>query len=229
MNWWDNMNNSLTILVDMDDVMVDLIGAWVDWLNIKHDLDVDESSVTNWDMTKVFPMLTEEEIHAPLFIDEFWMGVKPISGASDVLQSLIKDGHKIYVVTASHPDTMKPKSRILFEHFPFLTYKNIIVAYDKGMVQGDVIIDDYVPNLISVGSERSMRILITKPHNTYYQDDGSIIRASDWNEVYSLVYDLNDSCNNCGNRGIFPGSICPKCGSTSIKFGYGKFTNILFK
>lgn len=39
------------------------------------------------------------------------------------------------------------------------------------------------------------------------------------------VYDLYSNCNDCGHRGNFV-DICPECGSTNIKDGYGKDTEI---
>lgn len=39
------------------------------------------------------------------------------------------------------------------------------------------------------------------------------------------VYDLYSNCNDCGHRGNFV-DICPKCGSTNIKDGYGEDTEI---
>lgn len=39
------------------------------------------------------------------------------------------------------------------------------------------------------------------------------------------AYDLENTCNSCGYRGIFSGS-CPKCDSADISYGYGENTNI---
>ena len=39
------------------------------------------------------------------------------------------------------------------------------------------------------------------------------------------AYDLQQNCNDCGHRGEFV-DVCPKCGSTNIKYGYGENTLI---
>lgn len=39
------------------------------------------------------------------------------------------------------------------------------------------------------------------------------------------VYDLENTCQNCGNRGEFL-TVCDKCGSTTIRKGYGEDTSI---
>lgn len=40
------------------------------------------------------------------------------------------------------------------------------------------------------------------------------------------VYDLNDVCMECGERGTFTNKMCTKCNSANIKFGYGSDSSI---
>ena len=40
------------------------------------------------------------------------------------------------------------------------------------------------------------------------------------------VYDLNDVCMECGERGTFINKMCTKCNSANIKFGYGSDSGI---
>lgn len=51
------------------------------------------------------------------------------------------------------------------------------------------------------------------------EDDGLIHRTIS-------VYDLNDYCLECGERGSFSNGVCTKCGSANIKYGYGDDTGI---
>ena len=40
------------------------------------------------------------------------------------------------------------------------------------------------------------------------------------------IYDLNDVCMECGERGTFTNKMCTKCNSANIKFGYGSDSGI---
>ena len=82
---------------------------------------------------------------------------------------------------------------------------------------------------------------IAKLQRTFSWDDSTIKEAFDdiANEVECLfvygesvnndgkihrtisVYDLNDTCMECGERGTFTNKVCTKCNSANIKFGYG--------
>ena len=58
--------------------------------------------------------------------------------------------------------------------------------------------------------------LFKYPSNS--DDNGKIQRTIE-------VYDLQQNCKDCGHRGEFT-DVCPKCGSTNIKPGYGTDTTI---
>ena len=53
---------SLTILVDMDDTIADLLGAWVEMLNRRYGTQVSPEDISSWDIAKSFPSLTREQV-----------------------------------------------------------------------------------------------------------------------------------------------------------------------
>lgn len=153
----------LTILVDMDDTIESLASAWVDYLNARHGTTTKLTDITSWDISKAFPTLTNEQVYAPLFEDDFWDWVKPIDGASEVLQKLIADGHKVLIVTTSNYHTLASKmERVLFKYFPFLTWNDVIITSHKQLVNGDILIDDGIHNL---EGGNYFKILMTAHHN----------------------------------------------------------------
>lgn len=56
-------------------------------------------------------------------------------------------------------------------------------------------------------------------YGEYTNNDGKIHRTIS-------VYDLNDRCMECGERGSFTTKVCPKCGSANINYGYGTDSGI---
>lgn len=176
----------LTVLVDMDDTIEDLLGAWVSALNQQYGLEVNKDSVTDWDVTKAFPKLTKPQVFAPLYSEGFWKTVKPIDGAADALQRLINDGHTLYVVTSSFHENLSAKmTNVLFKYFPFFRWEDVIITDHKQLVKGDVLVDDGVHNL--EGGDY-LKILMDAPHNRGYDAEaGGMYRADDWNEVYELI------------------------------------------
>lgn len=178
----------LTILVDMDDTLEDLCETWVEFLNEKHGTTVHKNDVCDWDLTNVFPELNEQQIFAPLFDEEMWKRVKPLPKAEENLRQLIVDGHRVVIVTASHPDTVAMKlNSVLFKYFPYLSVKDVIVTSQKQLIRGDVMIDDAPHNL--EGGEY-FGILVSASHNKNYNAEASgFVRADNWDEIYKIVCD----------------------------------------
>lgn len=175
----------LTILIDMDDVLENLITCWVNELNRLHGTSVDVSEITDWRMILFFPSLTKEEVFEPLFDPALWKSLDPIQNAPDVVKQLIDDGHTVRVVTASHYNTVPPKVKRFIEMYPYLKWEDIIIASDKKLVQGDVLIDDGVHNLVDFPATR---ILFDRPHNrSFPAEDNNMIRVSTWDEIYSVI------------------------------------------
>lgn len=56
-------------------------------------------------------------------------------------------------------------------------------------------------------------------YGEYTNNDGKIHRTIS-------VYDLNDRCMECGERGSFTTKVCPKCGSANVNYGYGTDSGI---
>ena len=178
----------LTILVDMDDVLVNLVECWVEELNATHGSSVTLEDVDTWNIAEVFPHLTKEEVFSPLFDDTFWLKLSAKPDAAERLVALIGDGHKIRVVTASFYQTLPAKMALLFREFPFLSWSDVIVTQDKQMICGDVLIDDAIHNLKG-GSYA--KFLFTRPYNALYNADANgMTRVYNWADIYYKIQEM---------------------------------------
>lgn len=189
----------LTVLVDMDDTVENLVEAWVEYLNNMYGVSVDTEDVVDWNICKAFPTLSSNEVYAPLLEDEMWKTVKPKDGAQKYLGKLLNDGHRIYIVTTSSYKALNAKmEHVLFKYFPFITWNDVIITSNKQLINGDVLIDDGVHNLEG-GSY--YRILMNANHNKAYNAEANgMVRAFSWKEVYLLVSGLaNRKCEHYGN------------------------------
>lgn len=180
---------NLTILVDMDDSIENLSEAWVNYLNVRYGTSVKASEITDWDVSKAFPSLNSEDVYGVLREEGLWKTVKPLPGAVKYLKKLIDDGNQVYIVTASHPDTVSVKmNNVLFKYFPFIPYQNVIVASKKQLISGDILVDDALHNM----GGHYTGLFFTAPHNRAVTDDQlaavNAVRVENWKEVYELIH-----------------------------------------
>ena len=180
----------MVILVDMDDTIECLLDAWCCWLNKTHGTTVRPEDVTDWDISNFFPSLTRDEVFAPLYINAFWATVKPKPDAMEYLWKIHENGDEIYILTSSNSETIKSKfDYVIRRYFPWIPWSNVIIASNKQMVLGDVLVDDGIHNLIGGGYEK---ILMTAPHNKYIDLSASsdIRRANSWSDVYNIIQEI---------------------------------------
>lgn len=184
----------LTILVDIDDTIEDLLGAWCDWLNKKYGTSFNKNDITEWDLSIKFAPLTREQIFSPLRLGEFWKTVQQKPNALHILCNLISDGHDVYFVTATDYTTIYPKYEYMIKRlFPFITWDNIIIANNKQMIHGDIIIDDGLHNLLG-DNDNKVKLLMDAPHNRGFDESVfGIQRVRSWMEIYEVIRDLAEA------------------------------------
>lgn len=179
----------MIILVDLDNVLINTGQAWVDLLNERHGTTVKYDDVSKWDVEEFFPALSRNDIYEPLESGEVWSRVSLIPGARETLEKIIKDGHEVYVVTASSLNTIGKKWReVIKELLPMIHHNNVIVTHHKQMIQGDVLIDDAPFNF--EGADY-FPILFDAPHNRSEKSSG-FVRAENWDEVYAYILGLQE-------------------------------------
>ena len=176
----------MTILIDIDDTVWDLLTPWVTELNRLYKTNVNISDIKEWDLSKAFSMLSSDQIRYPLLQKYFWDLVHPYTDAIIYINKLVEDGHDIYFVTSTHYKNIEYKISKLEGLFSFNFYDKFIVAKNKHMIMGDILIDDYINNL---DKNRRYNILFGNVYNKDkdYSEYNWIIRCTNWKEVYDFI------------------------------------------
>lgn len=178
------MSKKKIVLCDADDTIENLLDAWVGYLNGRYGTNVKSDDVVDWNVSLFFPELTPEQVYEPIYDKEFWKLITPIEGCYSVLERLNNE-YELYIVTATNYQTCDTKIEKILELYPFLKWSQFVIASNKHLVRGDVLIDDGTHNLVDFPAER---ILFTRPHNKDFQaEKHNMIRVDTWDEIYSAV------------------------------------------
>ena len=176
----------MTILVDMDDTIEQLLAALVRKANERFRRSVIVDEITDWTIVCAYPGLEKRQILELMYEPGFWDTVEPVPGAADALKYLMDEGHQVYIVTATEFENVPAKmERVLFRYFPFLSRDQVIITGNKQMISGDVLIDDGIHNL--EGGEYR-KILFTAPYNKDYDAEANgMIRVHNWDEILRVI------------------------------------------
>lgn len=168
------------IAIDMDGVMADTTEHYINWYAERYGVKVDRQSLNGKPETTGFPV--EGVVHQFLYTPGFFRTAPLIAGSQEVIKAL-HDKHEVFIVSAAteFPQSLAEKLAWLEEHFPFISWENIVFCGSKRIVQADYMIDDHVKNLSTFRGEP---LLFTAPHNVNIQD---YKRVNSWEEVGELL------------------------------------------
>ena len=182
------------ICCDMDDTIEYLIQAWLRWLNNRYELSVQYEDVKHWEMKRAYPTLTEQQIFEPLALPDFWRTVEPMPQAVEYIKKIIDDGFTFYICTASHYKALEVKmDEVLFKHFPYLTWNNVIVMQNKQMIKCDILIDDGAHNIVG----EYIGLLKDAPYNKDFNEmyHMKVLRVHTWREIYDRIHEIYKLAN----------------------------------
>lgn len=171
----------MTILVDIDSTITNFgeVLLFVNNINNKTKYSYTDITTYNW-FDETFDNPWE-----PTNYHHFWDGVQVHPQAVSTLEQWVKQGHKVYLVTASHfNNTLGYKIYKTLEPFnpEFINERNIIIARDKSIVQGTIMIDDYEENL---NNFNGIKVCYAQPWNE--KRSNYLLRTSDWNKIKGMI------------------------------------------
>jgi len=163
------------LAVDMDGVLVDVLERFME-------LDAQEFGrrktlveIEGLSELEAFAR-AKEYVRTP----GFFRGLPVIRGSQVVLEKLNR-AYDVFIVSAAteFPQSLHEKYEWLREHFPFISWQQIVFCGAKRIVRADIMIDDYLRNLDPFPGTT---YLFDAPHNAHATSDRHI-RVHDWVEL----------------------------------------------
>ncbi len=131
----------MKIIMDMDEVIVDLLGPLTKKYNERYGSTFTRDDITAWELPKRMIDIFKE--------DDFFLRLPPLPGAIKGMRDLKALGHDVIIATSPSgtPRIAKDKMYWVKGWLPEFLDKMIITG-DKRNVTGDLICDDYHMNLV---------------------------------------------------------------------------------
>ena len=166
------------LLVDMDGVLANVYSQFLDFDEQEFGVRQSLESIMGKQEAEVF----KNERHY-LHTKGFFRNAPLIEGCVDVVKELNKK-YELFIVSAAmeFPNSLTEKTEWLAEHFPFISWKQIVFCGLKTVIRGDIMIDDYCRNLDPFEGQT---ILFTQPHN-FGMNNKRHTRVSSWDEVAKI-------------------------------------------
>lgn len=189
----------LTILVDLDSIVIDLLRPWLAFYNKTHDDTVTIDDIISYNLEKHTKKLKNIRDLYKFFEDPINYANCPVlPGASEGLLEMKDAGHDVIISTATAGQTANIKWHLAKKAAPWLHSDNVMVGARKEKLHGDVLIDDSPKNIIRYRNAwpKSHILTIAYPYNRdcislvncYAQDHNNTKQA--WKQMVSHIQDL---------------------------------------
>jgi 5'-nucleotidase len=172
-------NRRKTIAIDMDGVIADTIQNFIKWYERDHGVRIGLEAFEGKLEAEGLP---DNAVSKYVVTPGFFRSVPVMEGAMEAVSELSKY-YDIYIVSAAmeFPQSLSEKLEWLKEHFPFISWKNIIFCGDKSIIGTDYMIDDHVKNLDTF---KGKTLMFTAGHNVGVNHH---TRVNNWKEVISFL------------------------------------------
>lgn len=169
-----------TVAIDMDNVIADIETNWIKLYEQEYGIRVEKEELLGKPEDFAFP--DPAAARSLIYKPGFFRNAPVIEGAIEALKELQED-FEVYIVSAAmeFPNSLPEKYDWLAEHFPFITWRNIIFCGDKSVIGTDFLIDDHLKNL---DFHKGMPILFTAGHNINITKH---TRVNNWAEAVNLL------------------------------------------
>jgi 5'-nucleotidase len=171
----------LTIAVDMDEVLADLVPKWLSVYNKEWDDNLVKEDLLEWDITKFVKPECGDKVYEIIMRDGFYVDLDIIPGAQEGVEALQGMGYNICIASASPRTAYADKHNWIKKHFPTIDTDNIIFTKNKSLVKADLLLDDGVHNLESF---TGFKVLFATPWN---QTEERFVRVNGWEEFVLLA------------------------------------------
>jgi len=197
------VGNYIRVVCDMDEVLAQFVAKVLRRWNAINGTNFTRDDVNCWRMEEVLGVDTlgrsaEGLIDEWLGEDGFFEDLEPVGGAIDGFNALRRSGHDVVIATsipgvAVHSFT--GKRRWLKRHFPDFSLKNFVAISRKGLLEGDVLIDDATHNINDwIEAGRDVALVFDAPWNRNINENLSprrgetfILRVRNWDEVLGFL------------------------------------------
>ncbi len=172
-----------SIAIDMDGVIADVESHYINWYKNDYGVAIDRKSMEGLMEHEAMP--EAGAIAKFLATPGFFRTIPVMEGAVEAVKDLMND-YEVYIVSAAmeFPLSLYEKHQWLAEHFPFISWRNIIFCGDKSVIDTDFLIDDHCKNLDFC---KGKALMFTAFHNVNHNHHQ---RVNNWKEIPAVVRDL---------------------------------------
>jgi 5'(3')-deoxyribonucleotidase len=172
-----SMHRKPRIAIDMDEVLADTIDKLIELYKERHQHEVLLADMHGKEFRETLPLHLSGSVRPYINERGFFRDLKVMPGSQEVVKALTEN-YDVYIASAAmeFKYSLEDKQAWLEEHFPFISWTNIIFCGHK-ILDVDIMIDDRIKNFATFNGRK---LLYSSPHNFLIDD---FERVNNWHDV----------------------------------------------
>jgi 5'(3')-deoxyribonucleotidase len=176
-------------------VVVNFIEVWLEAYNEAWQDSLTPEDITDYAVEKFVRKECGNDIYELLGEPDFFLKPNPFFDGLAVVKEFVKMGHDVWFATKCpyFPEAFSDKAEWIDRWFPEIGKEKIVYTYHKGVLDGDMLIDDYWENLRGFNGTC---YLIDRPYNREVTEDpenGLVFqRVTSWFELHEAVKNIDN-------------------------------------
>jgi 5'-nucleotidase len=167
------------IVVDIDGVLSDIYKRFLELHKEETGLEKKHDEIIGLMEAEAFPGLMRW-VSTP----GFFRTIPVMKDSQDVLRQLNQKYDIVVVSMATEfPVSLTDKQLWMQDHFPFISWRQVVFCGNKSLIKADLMIDDHFKNLDNFEGET---IMFLQPHNMKATDHRHKT-VSSWNEIRNML------------------------------------------
>lgn len=179
----------MIIGIDFDETLFPTLEKVLDIYNKQHEESLLPSQITTHNFYECLDSIIADKLLDIFLYKEVYNNLQPFKGAVRAVQTLINNGHEVYIATATSVINLEWKEQLLQKYFPFIPKNNLIRIHNKSLLNVDVLIEDNIDNLTQIFADR---ICFDQPWNRSDNKDFAydIYRVYSWHEIVNTINEI---------------------------------------
>jgi len=163
----------------MDGVLADVYSRFIDLHEEEFGERLSIREITGLKEVEAFPNQLKW-VNTP----GFFRTIQVMPGSQEVLKKLNELFEVVVVSMATEfPNCLTDKQLWLNEHYPFISWRQIVFCGSKDLIKADIMIDDHLKNLDNFNG---VTIIFTQPHNMNLPESRHR-RVDSWDEIEKFL------------------------------------------